>query len=57
MVVNRESQGENVLLLHQLRELTDGRKQTLLLTVLDADALELARPGDYDALRRLVELG
>jgi ABC-type phosphate/phosphonate transport system substrate-binding protein len=57
VVVDRQSQGEEHLLLHQLRELTDGRKQTLLLTVLDAEALELARPGDYDVLSHFVERG
>lgn len=51
VVVDRPSRGEDSLLLQQLRELTNGRRQTLLLTVLDAEALEPARPGDYDALR------
>ncbi len=57
VVVDRSSQEGASLLLQQIRELTDGRKRTLLLTVLDADALEPALPGDYDVLRRMVERG
>lgn len=55
VVVDRPSRGDDELLLQQLRELTNGRRQTLLLTVLDAEALEVARPGDYDALRRILD--
>jgi ABC-type phosphate/phosphonate transport system substrate-binding protein len=55
VIVDRPERGDDELLLQQLRELTDGRRQTLLLTVLDADALEVARAGDYDALRRIID--
>jgi phosphonate transport system substrate-binding protein len=54
VVVDRPGEGDSHRLLQQLRELTDGRKQTLLLTVLDAEALEPAAPGDYDALRGML---
>lgn len=55
VIVDRPSRGDDQLLLQQLRELTNGRRQTLLLTVLDAEALEPAHPSDYDSLRKLVE--
>jgi ABC-type phosphate/phosphonate transport system substrate-binding protein len=51
VIVDRPAHGDNHQLLQQIRELTDGRKQTLLLTVLDAEALEPAASGDYDLLR------
>lgn len=56
VVVGRPSPAEGEPLLEQVRRLTDGRTRTLLLTVLDAEALEPARPGDYDALREVAEL-
>lgn len=56
VVVPRSSPAESEQLLQQIRELTDGRKQTLLLTVLDAEALEPAYPSDYIALRQVTEL-
>lgn len=52
VVVERTSRADGQRLLRQIREITDGRTHTLLLTVLDAEALEPARPGDYDALRQ-----
>jgi ABC-type phosphate/phosphonate transport system substrate-binding protein len=54
VVVDRSDEGDNHRLLQQIRELTDGRKQTLLLTVLDAEALEPATLGDYDVLRDVI---
>jgi phosphonate transport system substrate-binding protein len=56
VVVPRSTPTGAERLLQQIRGLTDGRKQTLLLTVLDAEALEPARPGDYDALRHAPDL-
>lgn len=53
VVVDRPRHPDSAALLQQIRELTDGRTQTLLLTVLDAEALEPALPGDYDFLRQL----
>lgn len=52
VVVDRSAHGDSRQVLDKIRALTNGRTQTLLLTVLDAEALELARPGEYDALRR-----
>lgn len=49
--VERPGRDEGQLLLQQIRALTDGRTQTMLLTVLDAEALEVAKPGEYDVLR------
>lgn len=51
VVVDRSTESDGHQVLEQIRGLTDGRTQTLLLTVLDAEALELAGPGEYDALR------
>lgn len=51
VVVDRGSGSNAQQVLEQIRDLTDGRTHTLLLTVLDADSLELAKPGEYDALR------
>ncbi len=53
VVVDRPERPDGERLVEQIRELTDGRKQTLLLTVLDAESLEPARAGDYDALRAM----
>jgi len=50
VVVARSDRSAGERLLQQIRGLTDGRKQTLLLTVLDAEALEPARPSDYAVL-------
>lgn len=48
--VERPSQDDHRTVLQQIQALTSGHTHTLLLTVLDAESLELAAPGDYDAL-------
>ncbi len=51
IVLDRPAHSDNHLVVEQLKTLTDGSQHTLLLTILDADGLEPAHPGDYDALR------
>ncbi len=54
VVVDREQQENIHQVLEQLRALTTGRQNTMLLTILDAEALETADADDYAALRRAV---
>ncbi len=55
VVVERPQQEGIHEVLEQLRTLTSGGQHTMLLTILDAEALEVAKSDDYDALRRAVD--
>lgn len=50
VIIDRPIHSDSHLLLEQIRQLTTGRQHTLLLTIFDAEALEVADAGEYDLL-------
>jgi len=55
VVVDRPAYSDSHQVLRQIRQLTSGNQHTLLLTIFDAEALEQADVGEYDALLEAVE--
>ncbi|MEM7158888.1 MAG: PhnD/SsuA/transferrin family substrate-binding protein [Myxococcota bacterium] len=51
VVVQKKGHTELEHVVERLRSLSDGRTHTMLLTIFDAEALEPAKPSDYDELR------
>lgn len=54
VVIDRPAHSDIHQVVDRLRGVSDGRTHTMLLTIFDADALEPAHPGEYDALREAV---